>query len=78
MAKQFYDNDVACDARRCSSSARTAIAGIATAAPRAANKPAGSSDGAPTGATNRVWRDGSTIVIGSRHTDAAAGKRHPA
>jgi hypothetical protein len=44
----------------------------------AANKPAASSGGAPTGATNRVPKGGSIIAIGSRRTGAACVKRNRA
>jgi len=54
------------------------IADIATAVPNAANKPAASSGGTPTGATNGVPKDGSIIAIGSRRTGAACGNRNRA
>jgi hypothetical protein len=60
-------------ATRFSSSARTVIADT-TAASRAANKPAGSSDGPPTGATNGAPKDGSIIAIASGRTGAACVK----
>jgi hypothetical protein len=53
-------------------------AAIATAVPNAANKPATSSGGTPTGATNRVPKDGSIIAIGSRRTGAVYVKRNRA
>jgi hypothetical protein len=66
------------DATLFSSSARTVIADTATAASRAANKPAGSSDGPPTGATNGAPKDGSIIAIASGRTGAAWVKRNRA
>jgi len=65
-------------AKRFSSSARTVIADIATAVPNAANKPAASSGGTPTGATDGVPKDGSIIAIGSRRTGAACGNHNRA
>ena len=65
-------------AKRFSSSARTVTAAIATAVPNAANKPAASSDGAPTGATRGVPKDGSIIAIASGRTAAACGNRNRA
>ena len=78
MAKRFYGNGFALvkAATRCSSSARTAIADIATAANNAATKPAASSGGAPINATNKAPKGGSTIAIVSRSTGAAGVKRH--
>ena len=58
-------------ATRFSSSARTAIADIATAAGNAASKPAASSGGAPIDATNNAPK-GSSIRICSRSICANA------
>ena len=79
-AKRFCGNGFALGkaAKRFSSSARTVTAAIATAVPNAANKPATSSGGTPTGATNRVPKDGSIIAIGSRRTGAVYVKRNRA
>ena len=76
MAKRFCGNEFALvkAATRFSSSARTATADTATAATNAANKPVGSSGGAPTDATNRAPKGSSIIVIASRRTDAACVK----
>ena len=76
MAKQFCGNGFVLvkAATRFSSSARIAIADIATAAPNAANKPAASSGGPPTGATNGAARDDSIIAIASGRTGAACVK----
>ena len=76
MAKRFCGNGFALvkAATRFSSSVRTAIADTATAATNAASKPAASSGGAPTAATNRAPKDGSIIAIVSAITVAAAGK----
>jgi len=52
------------------------IADTATAASRAANKPAGSSDDPPIGATNGAPKDGSIIAIASGRTGAACVKRN--
>jgi hypothetical protein len=78
MATRFYGNGFALvkAATRFSSSARIATADTATAAINAANKPAGSSGGAPTDATKIVPKGGSTIAIASMRTDAACGKGH--
>jgi hypothetical protein len=65
-------------ARRFSSSAHTVTAATATAAPNAVNKPAANSDGAPTGATKGVPKDGSIIAIVSGRTAAACVKRNRA
>jgi hypothetical protein len=51
---------------------------IAIAAPSAATKLAAGSGSPPTGATNGALKDGSTIVIVSRRTGAAAVKRNRA
>ena len=76
MAKRFCGNEFALvkAATRFSSSARTATADTATAAINAANKPAGSSGGTPTDATNRAPKGGSIIVIASTRTDAVCVK----
>jgi hypothetical protein len=65
-------------AKRFSLSARIVTAAIATAVPNAANKPASSSGGTPTGATKGVPKDGSIIAIGSRRTGAVCVKRNRA
>ena len=80
MAKQFCGNGFALvkGAKRFSSSARTAMADIATAAPHAANKPAASSDAPPTGATSGAPKGDSIIVIASGRTGAAYVKRNRA
>ena len=80
MAKRFCGNGFALakPAKRFSSSARTVIAATATAAPNAANKPATSSGGPPTGATNGAARDGSIIAIASEITGAAVVKSNRA
>jgi len=76
MAKRFYGNGFAKvrTVMRFSSSARTATADTATAATNVANKPAGSSGGAPTDATNRVPKGSSIIVIANTRTGAACAK----
>lgn len=76
MAKRFCGNEFALvkAATRFSSSARTATADTATAATNAASKPAGSSGGAPTDATNRAPKGSSIIAIASTRTDAACAK----
>ena len=78
MAKRFCGNEFALvkAATRFSSSARTATADTATAAINAANKPAGSSGGAPTDATNRAPKGSSIIATASGNTAAAFVKRH--
>ena len=78
MAKRFYGNGFASvqAATRFFSSARTVIADTATAATNAANKPVGSSGGAPTDATNRAPKGSSIIAIASTRTDAACAKDH--
>jgi hypothetical protein len=53
-------------------------AAIAIAARSAAGKPAAGSGDPPTGATNRVPKDGSIIAIASERTAAACVKRHRA
>ena len=80
MAKRFCGNGFALvkPAKRFSSSARTVIADTATAAPNAAYKPAASSGGPPTGATNGAARDDSIIAIASGSTGAAVVKRNRA
>jgi len=65
-------------AKRFSSSARTVTAAIATAVPNAANEPAASSGGTPTGATKGVPKDGSIIAIASGRTGAGCVKRNRA
>ena len=77
MAKRFCGNELASvkAATRFSSYAPTVIAGTATAATNAANKPVGSSGGAPTGATNRAPKGSSIIATGSGNTAAAFVKR---
>jgi len=74
MAKRFCGNGFAGveGAKRCSSSARTAIAATGTAVPGAAHKLAACNGGPPTGATNRARKDGSIIAIASSGTDAAS------
>jgi hypothetical protein len=76
MAKRFYGNEFAWvkAATRFSSSARTATADTGTAAINAANKPAGSSSGAPTGGTRVAPKGSSIIGIASMRTDAACVK----
>lgn len=80
MAKRFsFIGFVpASSATPCSSSARTAIVGIAIAAPHAAIMPDGNSGGAPTVDTSKAWKDGSIIVTGSASTGAAAVENKPA
>ena len=65
-------------AKRSFSSVLTAIEDTATAAPVAATKHAAGSGAPPTGATNGALKDGSTIGIVSRRTDAGCAKRHRA
>jgi len=65
-------------AKRFSSSVRTVIADIATAARDAANKLDASSGGTPTVATDRVPKDSSTIAIASGRTGAGCGNRNRA
>ena len=79
-AKRFCGNGFVLvkAAKRFSSSARTVTAAIDTAVPHAANKPAASSDGTPTGATKGVPKDGSIIAIVSGRTAAACVKRNRA
>lgn len=76
MAKRFCGNEFALvkAAMRFSSSARTVTADTATAATNAANKPAGSSGGAPTDATKIAPKGNSIIAIASRRTDAVCVK----
>ena len=78
MAKRFCGNGFALvkAATRFSSSARTAIADIATAANNAATKPAASSGGAPINATNKAPKGSSIIAIVSGSTAAAFVKRN--
>ena len=78
MAKRFCGNGIAWvkAATRFSLSALTAIADIATAANNAASKPAASSDGAPTAATNRVPKGSSIIATASGSTVAAFVKHN--
>ena len=77
MAKRFCGNGFAWvkNARRSSSSAHTVIADTATAAINAAGKPAASSGGPPTGATNGAARDGSIIAIASGNTAVVKSNR---
>ena len=79
MAKRFCGNGFASvkAVTRFSSSVRTAIADTATAATNAASKPAASSGGAPTAATNRALKGGSIIATVSGST-AADVKRNRA
>ena len=72
MAKQFYGNGFALvkAATRFSSSARTVIADIATAASHAASKLAASSSGAQIDATNKALKGSSITVIVSEVTAA--------
>jgi hypothetical protein len=74
MAKRFFGSDFAWGVRRCSTSARTVIAGTATAASDAASKPAGNSGSGQTNGTNRVGKGNSIIAIASGSTGAAAAK----
>ena len=78
MAKRFCGNGFALvkAATRFSSSARTAIADIATAANHAATKPAASSGGAQISATNKAPKGSSIIAIVSGSTAAAFVKRN--
>jgi hypothetical protein len=80
MAKRYSGNGFAwmASVTQCSSSARTAIADSATAAPHAVSEPVSTKDGAPTPATNAAPKDGSIIAIGSAITGAAAGRRQRA
>ena len=79
MAKRFCGNGFASvkAVTRFFSSVRTAIADTATAATNAASKPAVSSGGAPTAATNRALKGGSIIATVSGST-AAGGNRNRA
>jgi len=79
MAKRFCGDGFALvkAATRFSSSARIVIADTATAATNAANKPAGSSGGAPTDATNRAPKGSSIIATVSESTGAAVTRDHP-
>ena len=74
MAKRFCGNGFALvqGAKRFSLSASTVTAAIAIAAPTAAHKPAASSGGPPTGATNGAARGGSIIAIASGNIGAAS------
>ena len=74
MAKRFCGSGFASIriAAQFSSSARTVIADIATAAPHAANKPGANSGGRPTSVTNEAGRGGSIIAIASGNTASAA------
>jgi hypothetical protein len=76
MAKRHFGNELASvtDVTPCSSSARTATAGSATAAPPAVSMPGSTNDGAPTAVTNGALRDGSIIATGSAITGAAVAK----
>jgi len=76
MAKRYFGNEFASVAgvTQCSSSARTAIADSATAAPPAVSMPGSTNDGAPTAVTKKAPRDGSIIATGSAIIGAAAGK----
>ncbi|PYU28275.1 MAG: hypothetical protein DMG32_03190 [Acidobacteria bacterium] len=78
MVKRFCGNGFAMvkAATRFSSSARTAIADIATATKNAASKPAASSGDAPTDDTNRAPKGNSTIATASENTAAAFVKRN--
>ena len=80
MAKRFCGTGFALAklAKRFSSSARTVIADTATAAPNVANKPAASSGGPPTGATNGAERGGSIIAIASGNIGTASVRRNRA
>ena len=80
MAKRYSGNEFASVASvtQCSSSARTAIVGSATAAPPAVSMLDSVNDGAPTAVTNRAPKDGLIIATVSAITGAAAGKRHRA
>jgi hypothetical protein len=73
MAKRFCGNGFALvkPATPFSSSARTAIGDIATAANNAASKPAAGSGGAPIDVTNKAPKGSSIIVIVSGSTAAA-------
>ncbi len=78
MAKRFCGNGFALvkAATGFFSSARTAIADIATAANNVAGKPAASSVGALIGATNKAPKGSSIIAIVSGSTAAAFVKRN--
>jgi hypothetical protein len=78
--KRFYGKSSALvkAAKRFSTSALIVTAGIVTAAPTAAIKLAAGSGGAPTDATNRALRGGSTIAIASRRIGAACATRNRA
>ena len=78
MAKRCSGNEFASvtSVTQCFLSAGTAIADNATAVHNAVHKPASTSDGVPTAATNKAPKDGSIIAIVSAITDAAAGKRN--
>ena len=78
MAKRFSGNGLALDATRFSSSALTAIADNAIAAPPAVSMPAASSADAPIDVTNRATRVGAIIAITSGPIAAVAGKRNKA
>jgi hypothetical protein len=75
-AKRYSGNEFAlvASAMQYSSSARTATADSATAAPHVVRMPECANDGAPTTATNRAPKDGSIIATGSATTGVAAGK----
>jgi hypothetical protein len=70
MARQSFVNGPVLDAGQCSGSANTAIADIAIAVPRAAQKHGEGSDAAPTAATNGARKDGSIIATVSGNTGA--------
>ena len=78
MAKQFCGNGFALvkAATRFSSSARTAIADIATAASNAGCKPGAGSGGPPISATSKASKASSIIAIVSGSTAAVSVKCH--
>lgn len=77
MAKRFSVNGFAAAANvtRCSGSVNTAIADSAIAARLAARKRGSGSDVAPTAATSRASKDGSTIATGSGNIGGAGRRR---
>ena len=75
MAKRYSGNEFASVAgvTQCSSSARTAIADSAIAAPRAVSMPEPANDGAPTAVTKRAPKDG--LIIATRQRDYRCRRR---
>jgi len=73
--RQFSGSGFAVVAVQCFSSAYRVIAGIAIAAPVAASRCGGNNAVAPTGVTNGVRRDGSTIGTASGPIGVVASHR---